>query len=124
MKVKKLFFKECHLAGAMYHDLDEVFEFLRIGTELELVRDLDNRFDKNAVAVVYHKRTASDNSDEEFHIGYIPRDENATIAALLEMGWGNIFKCTICQINPEDHYENQIHMKISIVRNGTENVNI
>lgn len=23
---KKLFFLECNLAGAMYHDLDEVFE--------------------------------------------------------------------------------------------------
>lgn len=121
MKAKKLFFKECHLAGAMYHDLDEVFEFLRIGTELELVRDLDNRYDKNAVAVVYHKRCVSDMSDEEFLIGYIPRNENEMIAGLLEMGWGNIFKCTICQINPEAHYEDQIHMKISIVRNESCN---
>lgn len=121
MKAKKLFFKECHLAGAMYHDLDEVFEFLRIGTELELVRDLDNRYDKNAVAVVYHKRCVSDMSDEEFLIGYIPRNENEMIAGLLEMGWGNIFKCTICQINPEAHYEDQIHLKISIVRNESCN---
>lgn len=121
MKAKKLFFKECHLAGAMYHDLDEVFEFLRIGTELELVRDLDNRYDKNAVAVVYHKRCVSDMSDEEFLIGYIPRNENEMIAGLIEMGWGNIFKCTICQINPEAHYEDQIHMKISIVRNESCN---
>ena len=116
MKAKKLFFKECHLAGAMYHDLDEVFECLKVGTELELVRDLDNRYDKNAVAVVYHRRNDGDMTDEEFHIGYIPRGENETIAGLLEMGWGNIFKCTICQINPEAHYEDQIHMKISIIR--------
>lgn len=121
MKAKKLFFKECHLAGAMYHDLDEVFELLKIGTELELVRELDNRYDKNAVAVVYRKKGTEDVADEEFHIGYIPRNENETIASLLEMGWGHIFKCTICQIVPEAHYENQIHLKISIVRNENDN---
>lgn len=121
MKSKKLFFKECHLAGAMYHDLDEVFDYLKIGTELELVRDEDNRYDKNAVAVVYHKKNVAEGEDEEFHIGYIPRNENEMIAGLLEMGWGNIFKCTVSRINPEVHYEDQIHMKISIVRNETDN---
>ena len=121
MKAKKLFFKECHLAGAMYHDLDEVFDSLKIGTELELVRDLENRYDSNAVAVVYHKKSDEDMPDEEFLLGYIPRNENEAIAGLLEMGWGHIFKCTISRINPEAHYENQIHMKISIVRNENDN---
>ena len=116
MKAKKLFFKECHLAGARYNDLDEVFEELRVGTELELVRDEDNRYDRNAVAVVYHQ-VDDEGLIEDYLIGYIPRDENETIAALLEMGWGEVFRCTICRINPEAHYEQQIHLKISIVRN-------
>ena len=42
MKAKKLFFKECHLAGRQYHDVDEVWEELHVGTLLELERDLDN----------------------------------------------------------------------------------
>lgn len=54
MKAKKLFFKECYLAGRQYHDVDEVWEELHVGTCLELQRDLDNRYDKNAVAVVYN----------------------------------------------------------------------
>lgn len=111
MIAKKLFFNECHLAGAMYHDLDEVFEDLKIGTEVKLVRDLDNRFDPNAVAVVYTK------DGEDFLIGYIPRNENEVIAALLEMGWEKIFKCTISKIDPDAHYEQQIHLRISILRN-------
>lgn len=118
MQAKKLFFRECHLAGALYHDLDEVFEDLKIGTELELVRDEENRYDKNAVAVVY-RQVDDEGLIEDYMIGYIPRSENAPIAALLEMGWDKIFKCTICQINPEAHYENQIRLKISVVRNET-----
>lgn len=111
MIAKKLFFKECHLAGAMYHDLDEVFDYLRIGTRLKLVREINNPYDKNAVQVVYEK------DGEDYLIGYIPRTENDTLAGFLEMGWGHIFRCTICKIEPEAHYENQIHLKISIVKN-------
>ena len=48
MEAKKLFFKECHLAGRQYHDVDEVWDELHIGTLLELVRDTDNAYDKNA----------------------------------------------------------------------------
>lgn len=114
---KKLFFLECNLAGALYHDLDEVFEELKVGTELSLVRDKDNAYDKNAVAVVYCKHHEEAQSDEEFLIGYIPRRENETLAQLLEMGWSKIFKCTICRIDPEAHYEQQIHLKVSILRN-------
>ena len=55
MKARKLFFKECHLAGRQYHDADEVWEELHVGTLLELRRDLDNRYDKDAVAVVFVK---------------------------------------------------------------------
>ena len=40
MKAKKLFFKECHLAGRQYHDVDEVWDELHVGTQLELQRDL------------------------------------------------------------------------------------
>ena len=54
MKARKLFFKECHLAGRQYWDVDDVWDELHVGTCLELKRDLENRHDVNAVAVVYH----------------------------------------------------------------------
>lgn len=112
MESNKLFFNECHLAGAMYYDLDEVFEELKIGTQLELLRDKDNKFDGNAVAVMYHRPEG-----EVVHIGFIPRTDNEVIAAMLDMGWGEIFRCTVSRICPEAHYENQIHLKISILKN-------
>jgi hypothetical protein len=118
MKAKKLFFKECHLAGRQYHDVDEVWDKLHVGTCLELQRDLDNRYDKNAVAVIYNSIDEDTGENVDYLLGYIPSDENETIAQLLEMGWDNIFECRISKINPEAHYENQIRLTIRIVRNN------
>ena len=85
MVTKKLFFMDCHLAGRKYHDADDVWDELKVGTTLRLERDKENRFDPYAVMVVYDK------DDDEYLLGYIPRGENETIANLLEMGWANIF---------------------------------
>ena len=117
MKAKKLFFKECHLAGRQYWDVDEVWDELHVGTCLELKRDLENRHDMNAVAVVYHTIDDQTGETEEYMLGYIPRDENETIAQLLEMGWEEIFECRISKLNPDAHYENQIRLTIKVRRN-------
>ena len=85
MKRKKIFFKECHLAGRQYHDANEVWEELKVGTLLELQRDQENPYDKNAVAVVYSK-VVDNNEKEEYLLGYLPRTSNTEIAQLLEMG--------------------------------------
>ena len=113
MKKEKMFFMNCHLAGRMYHDADEVWDKLKIGTKLRLVRDVDNRYDPKAVAVVY------DNKEEEeiILLGYIPRSENFTLSVLLDMGWTHIFDCRICQINPEVHPEQQIQLVIKVKKN-------
>ena len=113
METKKLFFMDCHLAGRKYHDADEVWEELKVGTLLQLVYDEGNRTDVNAVAVMYKKP----DEEEPYCIGYIPRDENETIASLLRMGWTNVFECRISKLNPDAHPENQIHLTIKIKRN-------
>lgn len=119
MKAKKLYFMECHLAGRKYHDVDEVWDELRVGTLLELRRDADNPYDHKAVAVVYCRPAESNSIEsEEFLLGYIPAGENETIYGLLEMGWTDIFECRISHINPEAHYENQIRMNVRIKRNN------
>ena len=113
MKANKLFFMECNLAGRQYHDADEVWDELHVGTILRLERDLDNRYDSNAVAVIFTSAV----KEEEFLLGYLPKDENESIAHFLEMGWTNIFECRISKINPDHHYENQIRLTIKIKRN-------
>lgn len=117
MQARKLFFKECHLAGRQYHDADEVWEDLKVGLELKLVRDLDNRYDKNAVAVVFSKKDETTKEIVDYLLGYIPADENTEIAQFLDMGWNDVFECRISKINEEAHYENQIRLTIRIRRN-------
>lgn len=112
MVAKKMYFMDCHLAGRKYHDADEVWEQLKVGTVLKLERDKENRTDANAVMLVFQ-----DKDGEEFKLGYIPRGENETIASLLEMGWTDIFECRISKLNPDAHPENQVHLTIRIVRN-------
>ena len=53
MKARKLYFTDCHLAGRKYHDADEVWDELKMGTILQLERDLNNHHDPYAVAVLY-----------------------------------------------------------------------
>ena len=117
MKAKKLFFKECHLAGRKYHDVDEVWNELKVGTVLKLVRDADNRYDVNAVAVVYERVCENCRGEnEEFLLGYIPSDENTQIALLFDAGWDNLFECRINKINPDAHSEQQIRITIRLNR--------
>ena len=113
METKKKYYMDCHLAGRMYHDADEVWDKLKIGTVLRLQRDTKNRYDKNAVAVMFDENKAT------YCIGYIPREENEIIATLLEMGWTDIFECRICKINSNVHPEQQIHLTIKIKKNPT-----
>lgn len=114
MRAKKLFYKECRLAGRMYHDADFVFEQLHVGTRLHLVRDTENLHDPDAVAVFYHA------DEKKYLLGYIPGNENEELARFLDMGWGNLFNCRISHICPEAHYEQQIRLVIRINRNNSK----
>ena len=60
MEVRKMFFMDCHLAGRKYHDADEVWDELKVGTILSLERDKENRHDPYAVAVMYKKADEED----------------------------------------------------------------
>ena len=39
MRKEKMYFMNCNLAGRMYHEADEVWNELRMGTRLRLERD-------------------------------------------------------------------------------------
>ena len=121
MKQNKLYFDEFHIAGRQYHDADEVWQDLNIGMILHLERDFDNRFDKNAVAIIY-RREIPDSADnrgpayEDFLLGYVPRNANEPFAALLEMGWDDIFECRLSKKDEAADYENQLRVTVRIKR--------
>lgn len=116
MRAKKMYFKDCNLAGRHYYDCDEVFDELRVGTLLRMCPDPENHHDQNAVALFYDKVNEQGEKDE-FLLGYIPRTSNEDIAAFLAMGWTNLFECRISKISPDEHYERQIMLTIRIKRN-------
>ena len=74
------------------------FNELKIGTELTLVREEDNRFDPYAVAIYY----------DESKLGFIPRNQNHEISKFLELGHTNLFEVRINRITPDAQPENLV----------------
>ena len=64
------------LAGFRYHAAAQVWDELRVGDRLELVRERDNPHDVNAVSVSWRGRK----------LGYVPRHENAALAWGMDRG--------------------------------------
>lgn len=137
MKKRKLYYLDCHVAGRMYHDADEVWDKLKIGTKLQLVREADNPYDHEAIAIVYRDEPQdtmeslahqdkplmyeecldTEDDSNEYLIGYVPRCHNTPLSGFLDMGWGDIFECRICKIDPDAHPEQQLRVTIKIKRN-------
>ena len=64
------------LAGSQYYAAARVWDEIRVGDRLTLVREADNRHDRNAIRVEWrgHK------------LGYVPRAENRAAARVLDAG--------------------------------------
>lgn len=64
------------LAGSQYYALGEFWGRIRVGDRLELIRETDNRHDRNAIRVEWqgHK------------LGYVPRAENRVLARAMDEG--------------------------------------
>ena len=63
-------------AGLRHHDAKAVWEHMRPGDELTLVRERDNPHDPNAVRVDWRGRV----------LGYLPRADNESVARQLDRG--------------------------------------
>jgi hypothetical protein len=64
------------LAGFQYYAGAELWQQIRVGDALGLVREPDNTHDRNAVRVEWRGRK----------LGYLPRAENRAVAAELDRG--------------------------------------
>jgi hypothetical protein len=100
-------FVNCHIAGFSYYDGIDVFYELKIGSELKLKIESENKFDVYAVSIYFH----------DVKLGYIPRTENKLIFKFLQLGYENLFETRINRITPDTSPENQIGISIRIREN-------
>ena len=77
IKSDKEHFLSCNVAAFTYNEGCEVFDKLKIGKEVQLVREDENVHDHKAVAIFFGKK----------HIGYIPRQQNETISRFMDLGY-------------------------------------
>ena len=90
--VKKVHLTNFHIAGFGYWEGCEAFEQLKIGTQLDLVREDDNPF--------------------------IPRGNNHDISKYLDMGFADIYDVRITRITPDVHPEQQVEVIVNIKNRG------
>ena len=72
---RKVFYKECPIAGWSFHIDKETYYELEEGTPLVLIRDRNNRNDPNAVAVALaddYDEDDPEDFDMDYIIGYVP----------------------------------------------------
>ena len=93
-----------HIAGFTYWNGLDVFDELKVGTELTIEAEPTNGHDPNAVKILF----------KEIMLGYIPRDENEEISKFLQLGYSELFSAKISRINPEIHTEKQISVTVRI----------
>jgi len=72
----KLLVQSSPLAGAQYYAADALWARLQVGDELALIREPDNAHDARAVRVEW----------QGMKLGYLPRAENAAVAAAMDRG--------------------------------------
>jgi hypothetical protein len=64
------------LAGSQYYALGEFWREIRVGDRLELIREPENRYDRQAIRIEWRGH----------RLGYVPRAENRIIAEAMDAG--------------------------------------
>ena len=106
MKIKKQkeLLVSCNVAGFSHYEGCVVFNELKIGTPLQLVREDENAYDHDAVAIFFG----------DSHLGYVPSSKNEQLATMLDLGHGDLFEAYVQRLNPTAHPENQVHVGIFV----------
>ena len=121
---RRVLYKECQIAGITFHDLENIWDELYEGIDLVLIREKDNKHDKNAIAVALAEDYDGnpDDFDFDFILGYVPRTENKDLATMIDLGWADAFECELSQVNGSNPYKGSLYMKIYMVSKDEEEI--
>ena len=87
-------------AGLRYHDAKAVWDQMRVGDALTLVREPANPYDNNAVRVDWNGH----------QLGYIPRAENEAIAR--QMDRGNRLQARIANLTKYRNHRRKLEFEV------------
>lgn len=108
--MKRIHYKNFHVAGFSYYEGPLAFKKLDIGTKLKLKAEPDNAYDPRAVAIYYKKKK----------LGFVPRQCNYSISHFLEAGY-NPFEVRVQSIDKTAHPEGQLSVVVYLKPNEKEN---
>jgi len=94
-----------NIAGLQYYKGIENINNFKINDEVQLIREPNNKYDRNAIAIYWNK----------LKIGFIPRSKNLIIKNLID-GGQNLYSC-INQINKEESVWEKIEINIYLIEN-------
>lgn len=94
---------EAFVAGFRFHAGLEVAGRIRAGHPLTLVRDPGNRFDPNAIRLLWEGR----------QIGFVPRTENAAAARLLDHG--RVLEALVVAVNHRAAPWERVRFRLELV---------
>lgn len=64
------------IAGFLYYEGERQFSRLRLDTPLSLLRDAENKYDRDSVAVYFHRHK----------LDFVPKADNTAVAQMLDRG--------------------------------------
>lgn len=103
-RMRKIKLRDVPIAGFHYYDGYQVFAKLAIGDELELRREADNPYDKNAIEVY---------TRDGQKLGYIPRIVNPIPAALVDQNVA--IGAEICGLRDPVEYFKPVKLRLYMI---------
>ena len=100
--VARIIVQHSPLAGFRYYDGKSLWQEIKVGDPLALVREPDNPHDGNAVRIEWNGRK----------LGYVPRRENAHLAR--QMDRGAVAEGRITELHKYRNGRNRVSYEISV----------
>jgi hypothetical protein len=100
--------KEFFVAGVKFHKLDSVENEIEVGDLLKLEKEPTNKYDPNAVKIIYHSQI----HNLDVMVGYVPGKLSAQATAMIETDDGSL-KCEVVEVNFERQPWNRLLVRIS-----------
>lgn len=102
---QKVYLLQCFVRGFQYYEGPNMIHEINESGLLELVREPENKYDKNAIALYFNQKK----------IGFIPRESNEMLAVLLDTGLLEL-QAEVTYIEPSAMDWEKIHVAVYVMK--------